>query len=374
MFMASSVDQPATRVTLQLLLFVTSRSATIDLAEQIRHHIEQLPGDYLAVLEVVELGERPYMAEHYKLVATPALVKTYPPPAQALVGEDLTTQLEVWWPRWQGQAALVSGQPESNRPETSPQSSTALLQLSEELFELRQERAQLLEQLRFKERILAMLVHDLRGPLTATALAVETVQQQEELTPTISDQLLDQARQQIRKMDAMITDILEAARGTAAELAIRSTELNVIELCKLVVDDFTVRIQAKSLTIETDLPSDVPAVHGDPDKIRQVLFNLLDNAVKYTPPDGTIWLTVLHRTNQKVQVTVSDTGPGIPADAQDRIFTDAVRLDRDQHQEGYGIGLSLCRRIIRAHYGQIWVDSSPGEGSSFHFTLPAYRR
>ncbi len=380
MSMTSSVDQPVTHASIRLLLFVTSRPATLDLAEQIRHHFSQLPGDYPAYLEIVEIGHRPYMAEHYKLVATPALVKTYPPPAQVLVGEDLTTQLEVWWSRWQRQVALVINQPETERPELTPQSSSALLQLSEELFELRQERTQLLDQLRFKDRIIALLVHDLRSPLTATALAIETLQQQyfqdqqsHCKDQTLTDQLLEHARFQIRKMDAMITDILEAARGTAAELSIRASEVQLINLCHSVIEDFQPRIQDKQLTLDTDLPADLPTVHADADKIRQVLFNLLDNAIKYTPAQGHIWVTALHRTTQKIQVTVSDTGPGIAAEDQELIFTDSVRLVRDQHQDGYGIGLSLCRRIIRSHYGQIWVNSTLGEGSRFHFTLPVYR-
>jgi two-component system clock-associated histidine kinase SasA len=81
---------------------------------------------------------------------------------------------------------------------------------------------------------------------------------------------------------------------------------------------------------------------------------------------------VLHRTLQKVQVSVCDNGPGIPSENRDRIFEERFRLKRDQDKDGYGLGLSLCQRIIRAHYGQIWVDSSPN-GSCFHFTLPVIR-
>jgi len=249
------------------------------------------------------------------------------------------------------------------------------LQMSEEVFSLRQERAQLREQLDFKDRVLAMLVHDLRSPLTATALAVETLQQGREgsLDKAVERQLFEHARQQLRKMDSMITDILESARGSASELRIRAVETQLASLCQPVIEELLPRIQAKQLQFQADIPVDLPTVHVDPDKIRQVIFNLLDNAIKYTPAGGSIRLNILHRTSQKVQVTVSDTGPGIPEAEQENIFSDAVRLSRDQQQEGYGIGLSLCRRIVRAHYGQIWVESILGKGSSFHFTLPVYR-
>lgn len=336
--------------------------------------MNHLRGDYPSQLEVLEIGERAYLAEHYKLVATPALVKTFPGPPQVLAGEDLTTQLEVWWTRWQRQMALVAQQEEAAGDlQTSLSASSTELQLSEELFLLRQECSQLQEQLYFKDRILAMLVHDLRTPLTATSLVVETLQQQESLGPQLTEQLLEQARQQIRKMDSMIADILEAAHGTAASLVIRATEMRVADLMESVIADFQSRCQIKQLILSTEIPANLPHVHADPDKIRQVLGNLIDNAIKYTPMGGHVWVKALHRTTQKVQITVSDNGPGIPDEDQEKIFSDSVRLVRDQNQEGYGIGLSLCRRIVRAHYGQIWVDSKPGQGSNFHFSLPVYR-
>ncbi len=83
-------------------------------------------------------------------------------------------------------------------------------------------------------------------------------------------------------------------------------------------------------------------------------------------------MSILHRTTQKIQVSICDSGPGIPEENRDRIFQDRFRLERDESHDGYGIGLSLCKRIIRAHYGQIWVDSSLNQGSCFHFTLPVF--
>jgi two-component system clock-associated histidine kinase SasA len=104
--------------------------------------------------------------------------------------------------------------------------------------------------------------------------------------------------------------------------------------------------------------------------VRQVIVNLLDNANKYTPEGGKISLSILHRTSQKIQVSVCDDGPGIPEEKREHIFEGHFRLQRDEAQEGYGLGLSLCRKVIRAHCGQIWVDSIFDRGSCFHFTLP----
>jgi two-component system clock-associated histidine kinase SasA len=139
-----------------------------------------------------------------------------------------------------------------------------------------------------------------------------------------------------------------------------------------ILEQFQDTFAGKSLNLKKDLPQDVPAAHADQELIRQVLVNLLDNAVKYTPEEGTIQLSILHRTSQKIQVTVCDDGPGIPPEQQEEIFEGHVRLKRDEAKEGYGLGLALCRQVIRAHYGQVWVDSDANRGSCFHFTLPVY--
>jgi arylsulfatase len=112
----------------------------------------------------------------------------------------------------------------------------------------------------------------------------------------------------------------------------------------------------------------------DHDKTIGVLLNLLENALKFTPDGGQVSLTLLHRTSHWVQVSVSDSGPGIPKDEQQRIFLDRVRLPQTAAQvPGFGVGLSVCRRIVEVHGGRIWVVSAPGEGACFHFTIPIWR-
>jgi two-component system clock-associated histidine kinase SasA len=104
-----------------------------------------------------------------------------------------------------------------------------------------------------------------------------------------------------------------------------------------------------------------------------VLLNLLENAFKFTPEGGRVSLTLLHRTSQWVQASVCDTGPGIPTGEQQRIFQDRVRLPQTSGTtSGFGVGLSVCRRIAEVHGGRIWVVSEPGEGACFHFTVPVW--
>jgi two-component system clock-associated histidine kinase SasA len=261
--------------------------------------------------------------------------------------------------------------------------SAEIMKLSDEIFRLKQTKDELEAQLQFKERIIAMMAHDLRNPLTAASIAVETLEMgydpnldqnhRSKLTPELTVQLLKHAKTQIRAINRMITDILKTARGVTLELQLHPQELDLTKLCREVGESLQQRLESKQLSLTTELPNDLPTVYADGSQIRRVLTNLVDNAIKYTPIGGEVAVVALHRTTQKVQVMVADTGPGIPPENRENIFEESYRLQRDSAQEGYGLGLALCQRIIRAHYGQIWVDSVPNEGSSFYFTLPVFR-
>ncbi len=374
---------------LQLLLFVDKRSASREQTRHIRKYLKDLKAECDFELQVIDVGEQPDLAEHFKLVATPSLLKIHPEPRQTLAGSNLIAQLEHSWPRWkrsveeytlgpQSAPALATALKNDPKPIYSVACATELVQLSDEVFRLKQEKERLQEQLQMKDRIIAMLAHDLRNPLTAASLALETLESSQKvkegeksrLTPSLAAHLMKQARRQIRIVDRMITDILEAARGTNAQINIQAKRIELGAICQDVILQFEDKFQAKSLNLEIDIPADLPLIYADPDRIKQVIVNLLDNACKYTPEQGTVNLSILHRTAYKVQVSICNSGPGIPEEDCASIFEDSFRLQRDKSTDGYGIGLSLCQGIIRAHYGQIWVDSVPDRGSCFHFTLP----
>ena len=385
-----SPELPADSVPLlQLLLFVDKRSSSREQTRHIRKYLKDLKAECDFELQVIDVGEQPDLAEHFKLVATPSLVKIHPEPRQTLAGSNLIAQLEHWWPRWkrsveeysieqQSAPDLAPALGDDPKPIYSVACAIELVQLADEVFRLKQEKEHLQEQLQLKDRIIAMLAHDLRNPLTAASLALETLEsnqkvkegQKSRLTPTLAAHLMKQARRQIRIVDRMITDILESARGTNAQLHIEPKKIELGAICQDAILQFEDKFQAKSLNLEIDIPTDLPLIYADPDRIKQVLVNLLDNASKYTPEQGTVNLSILHRTAYKVQVSICNSGPGIPEKDCASIFEDSFRLQRDKSKDGYGIGLSLCQGIIRAHYGQIWVDSVPDRGSCFHFTLP----
>ena len=393
--MQVSQDQPIySEAPLQLLLFVDGRPQSRQQVQRIRAYLKELEDGYSFELQIIDVGEQPYLAEHFKLVATPALVKIHPEPQQTIAGTNIIPQLKIWWPRWQTAVDTFLQLQENSQPSLDEKSQVILpkftihsvatsaetIQLADEIFRLKQEKERLQEQLQFKDRVIAILAHDLRNPLTAAAIAIETLQSNynpdtgefKRLKPGLAIHLLKQARTQTKIIDRMIADLLQVGRGNDTELPIVPQKLQLGELCSQVLEELSDRYTAKSQTVETDIPQDLPHVYADPERIRQVLVNLLDNAIKYTPVGGIITVAGLHRTTQKVQFSVGDTGPGIPEENRDRIFENLFRLQRDRGTDGYGIGLCLCQRIIRAHYGQIWVDSSPHGGAWFHFTMPVY--
>ncbi|MCC5635841.1 histidine kinase [Nostoc sp. CHAB 5844] len=394
-YMQVSQDQPTYfEAPLQLLLFVDDRPQSRQQVQRIRAYLKELQAEYNFEVQIIDVGQQPYLAEHFKLVATPALIKIQPEPRQVLAGSNIIAQLKNWWPRWQTtvdtylklQEDLQERIDENGR--VSPPKSTIasvavsaeLIRLSDEIFHLKQEKEKLQEQLQFKDRVIAMLAHDLRNPLTAAAIAIETLQANynveagefQRLKPAMAAHLLKQARTQAKIIDRLIADLLQVGRGSDKEFPIIPQKIELGQLCLEVLEELRDRYNAKFQALETDIPKDLPCVYADPERIRQVLVNLLDNAIKYTPISGKITVAGLHRTTQKVQFSVGDTGPGIPVESRELIFENHFRLQRDEGTDGYGIGLCLCQRIIRAHYGQIWVDSTPNGGAWFHFTLPVY--
>lgn len=377
------------QMLLKLLLFVDERYSSQDDIARIKDYLQGLKQEYSFALDIIDIKAHPHLVEHYKLVATPALVKISPQPRQTIAGSNLIAQLEKWWSRWQisvreEESARKRKQDQENGNKTRDDSSeidsslaysAETMKLRDEIFRLEKEKEELAEQLRFKDQVLAMLAHDLRSPLTAASIAVETLELAEnhpdsDRVITLKEQLYKQAKKQFKIMNRMIADLLQASKNVKGKFKVERNSLSLPSLCQESIAQFNKRLKEKSQTLETDLPQDLPKVYADRELVRQVIVNLIDNAIKYTPEGGKIKISLLHRTTQKVQVSVSDTGPGIPEGTKETIFEGHFRLKRDENQEGYGLGLCLCRKIIRAHYGQIWVDSVPNEGSCFHFTLP----
>jgi two-component system, OmpR family, clock-associated histidine kinase SasA len=378
--------------SLQLLLFLDERMTSYIYNQEIRDKLAILNVEDSFELQVVDVGKQPDLAEHYRVIATPALLKLYPKPRQILAGSNLIDQIDNWWERWQEELSAEGGDLRDRSGELAgvdPQLPKQLLlsdshsyvskliKLTDEIFTLKQEKEELLDRLKLQDRAMSVLAHDLRNPLTAAALALGTLEiihnpedyRANSLDPVKVARLIDRARNQLQSIDRLVNDILQPRATTSNQLDICPQKLDLTQLVGDVVTQLGAQLKTKAQVITTDIPQDIPPVYGDEAKLRQVIVNLLDNAIKYTPDRGQIHISALHRTAQTIQVSITDNGLGIPAEQQKSIFKDRHRLDRDLSQSGYGIGLSVCQQIVRAHYGQIWVESFPGKGSVFNFTL-----
>ncbi|NJN49842.1 MAG: histidine kinase, partial [Alkalinema sp. RL_2_19] len=358
---------------LQLLLFVDRRPVSREQIRQVRELLEELGANTDYHLQVIDVTEQPHLAEHFRLLTTPALIKIAPEPQQTMFGSDFLTELRNRWPRWeQAQIAAAESQAIRQQKPNELAATSELIQLSDEVFRLNQEKAELAAQIKFKDQVISMLAHDLRNPLTAASIALETLDmgfhpkegQVSRLTPALITQVIRQARSQLRNINVMITDILQTAHGSNAELNIHLSPINLGELCQDVLENLSDRCTAKSITVETDIPMDLPKVYVDEERIRQVLINLVDNAIKYTSYGGKIELSALHRTTQKVQVSLCDSGLGIPAKPglRLRLTTTALRALSAlmiTYPSTHGVFEETIReicQIVHEHGGQVYMD------------------
>jgi two-component system, OmpR family, clock-associated histidine kinase SasA len=379
--MSELLPEPVNSALIQLIVFVDERSRSTAQYQEVVAYLNSAPQARIQ-LKIIDVGEQPDLAEYFKLVATPTLVKLYPLPRQTFTGSSLLRELQNWLPAWMEEIAEVDATGMPNATGDLPSNLNQIsdfLKLADEIFYLRQQQSALQEQLRFKEQVINILAHDLRNPLTATSLTLDTISiaqnpqdlRSAKLQPEMVQKLIIRAKEQLHRADRLISDILQLSQGAVADITISPHTHRVEDLLQDVLQQLGEQLGAKQQKVITDIPQDLPAVYADAARIKQVLVNLLENAVKYTPIGSCIRVAALHRTSQKVQISIMDNGPGIPENEYDLVFQKNYRLQRSQQEEGYGLGLPLCRSIILAHYGQIWVESSE-KGSTFHFTLLIY--
>ena len=362
-------DVPQGSQQLQLLLVAARHHLS---GQDLRSLIQYLERDdigFEVTLQVSDPSHQPELLELHRLVITPALIKLSPSPKQVFAGSNILQQLKGWLPRWQ-QDGVVSGLGLSLRPTELDGSRTQKeLQLEDQLLVLRQENETLIDRIHAQERLLRMVAHELRTPLTAAALALQS----QRLGQIDMERFQDVVSRRLEEMEALSKDLLEVGT-TRWEALFNPQRLDLASVSAEVILELEKLWLGRNVEIRTDIPIDLPKVFADQRRMRQVLLNLLENALKYTGNGGHITLTMLHRTSQRVEVSVCDSGPGIPKEEQQRIFMDRVRLPQTSNRTtGFGVGLSVCRRIVEVHGGRIWVDSESGEGACFTFTVPVWQ-
>jgi hypothetical protein len=180
----------------------------------------------------------------------------------------------------------------------------------------------------------------------------------------------------VNQLHAMIRDLLEATRAEGGKMRVDTRCITLGELAQQAVAMLHPTASEKQIGLEIGLDQRMPLIQADPDRILEVLINLIDNAIKFTPSHGAIMVQgcMVDADMSFVYVSVSDTGRGISADAKnlifDRLYQDPDSVDNNR--SGLGLGLFICREIVRLHGGRIWVSSEQGQGSTFTFTLPIY--
>jgi signal transduction histidine kinase len=221
---------------------------------------------------------------------------------------------------------------------------------------------------RLKDEFIAIVSHELRTPLTSVYGAAVTLRQHA-LDEERRNTLLDIVSTESARLARLLDDILWVSRLDTGRAGPFITRVEPLPLATEVLDATRTHLPP-GLSVELEHDVAPPAVAADPDKLRQVLVNLVENAVKYSG-EGRIEVR-LQRRNGRVRFSVHDEGPGIPPDQHDRIFDKFYRLDPNMTQGvgGTGLGLYICRELIESMEGQIWVESKLGEGSTFAFELP----
>ncbi|HEU5253171.1 MAG TPA: HAMP domain-containing sensor histidine kinase [Solirubrobacterales bacterium] len=267
---------------------------------------------------------------------------------------------------------LASGD-RSARVEVGGLSETATLgaAFNEMAEELEQEEVRREELDRLKDEFVLTASHELRSPLTSVQGFAELLMlERESLSPRQAETvevILDNCRHLVR----LLNDLLDLARSDAGRLAIRPQPTEVAPLIEDVARTMRAQTEAAGQTLTEQIQPGLPQIEVEPDRIRQILVNLITNAHEYSPEGASIQVAA-RATGAEVEIAVSDNGPGIPADQQERIFERFTRGDAGLTQRvgGTGLGLAISKSLVELHGGSISAESTVGQGSTFRVLLP----
>ncbi len=229
----------------------------------------------------------------------------------------------------------------------------------------------------YRDEITNMVVHDLRSPLgsiiSSIVLAKEILSDPDDAMQDVVIPTLDISLDSATNLMDLVDNLLDIAKLETRRMPLKPGPTIVRELAEKAYTTLANSIREANVTVDVAVPDDLPLVDVDAEKLRRVLINLLDNAIRYTPTGTTVQIGA-ELQGRKVKVHVADSGTGIPADARDRVFEKFTQIkeNKPQHgRKGTGLGLTFCKLVLEAHGERIWVESSgPLPGASFAFTLP----
>jgi len=224
---------------------------------------------------------------------------------------------------------------------------------------------------RTRQEFVANVSHELRTPLSLIKGFVETLLEGAKNDPEKATRFLQTIEKHTDRLTFLIEDLLTISRLESGQIVMNLHPVDLREETQRVLDDLRSRAEEKGSRFDNAVPAGLTA-QADADRLQQVLFNLVENAIKYGRNNGCVIVGGGEATGNKIEMWVRDDGPGIPAESRERVFERFYRVDRARSREtgGTGLGLSIVKHIVQAHGGEVWLKSEMGAGTTFHFTLP----
>jgi two-component system phosphate regulon sensor histidine kinase PhoR len=224
---------------------------------------------------------------------------------------------------------------------------------------------------RTRQEFVANVSHELRTPLSLIKAGAETLLDGARNDPAVADRFLRIIERNADRLRLLIEDLLTISELESGRIQLNVQSLDLRAAADKVIEDLKGRAAARDITLDNAVPE--LRVRADAARLEQVLFNLLDNAIKYGRQDGHVGVGARRMEDQRVEVVVEDDGPGLPPEALERVFDRFYRVDkaRSREQGGTGLGLSIVKHIVQCHGGKVWARSELGKGARFFFTLPS---
>ncbi len=220
-----------------------------------------------------------------------------------------------------------------------------------------------------RDELLAIVSHDLRNPAAAISMCAQALTQHSPVSAEERESMLHTIMQSVEWMRRLMQDLVDVASIEAGRLSVEPEPQAAEPIVTATIELFSARARQQSKSLHSDMPASLPRVMADRSRVIQVLANLVDNALKFTPEGGSISIAVVAGKSE-LEFTVQDSGPGIPTEHLPHLFDRFWHARVDTLTHGSGLGLAIARGIVSAHGGRIWVDATPATGSAFRFTLP----
>jgi two-component system phosphate regulon sensor histidine kinase PhoR len=222
-----------------------------------------------------------------------------------------------------------------------------------------------------RREFVANVSHELRTPLSLIKGYCETLLDGAKDDPAVATRFLGIIERHADRLTFLIEDLLVISRLESGHVALNIQRVELAPLVQRSLDELTARVKAPTAVLDNRVPQDL-CVLADADRLQQVLYNLVDNAIKYGPPDVRVAITAAPGDAGMIEIRVADNGPGIAPEHLERIFERFYRVDKARSRDagGTGLGLSIVKHIVQSLKGEVWVTSEPGKGATFHLTLP----